>query len=229
MATFKERLGLLRRELGLSLRQLSEISGVNRSTINAYENGRRMPKYENLEALADVFNCDVDYLLGKTDVKNVYANLLGFETLESAYLAGVDLSIITNGYKAATKKRLPLLGNVACGEPVWAEEERDVFVENESDLDADFCLTATGDSMINARIFDGDLLFIKKQPMVNDGEIAVVLIDNEATVKRVYYDRENNVLTLMPENPTFKPMRYQGHELEQITILGKVVAGQYKI
>ena len=65
--------------------------------------------------------------------------------------------------------------------------------------------------------------------MVDDGEIAVVLVEDEATVKRVYYDRENNVLTLMPENPTYKPMRYVGSELDLIRIIGKVIAGQYRI
>ena len=83
--------------------------------------------------------------------------------------------------------------------------------------------------MINARIFDGDILFVKSQEIVEDGEIAVVLIEDEATVKRVYYDKENNVITLIPENPTYKPMRYSGAELDQIRILGKVVSGLYKI
>ena len=83
--------------------------------------------------------------------------------------------------------------------------------------------------MINARIFDGDVLFVRKQDIVDDGEIAVVLIDDEATVKRVYFDRENSILTLIPENPTYKPMRYMGSDLNRIRILGKVVSGQYKI
>ena len=125
--------------------------------------------------------------------------------------------------------RFPVLGTVACGEPIWAEEERGTFVAGAADIDADFCLIAKGDSMINARIFDGDLLFVKKQPMVEDGEIAVVLVENEATVKRVYYDRESNVITLVPENPMHKPMRYEGTKLDEITILGKVVAGQFKV
>ena len=83
--------------------------------------------------------------------------------------------------------------------------------------------------MINARIFDGDILFVKSQEIVDDGEIAVVLIGDEATVKRVYYDRENDILTLIPENPTIKPMRYIGEQLNNIRILGKVVFGQYTV
>ena len=94
---------------------------------------------------------------------------------------------------------------------------------------ADFCLKAKGDSMINARIFDGDMLFVKMQDSVDDGEIAVVLIEDEATVKRVYYDKENNILTLVPENPIYKPMRFTNSQLNQIRIIGKVISGQYKI
>lgn len=126
-------------------------------------------------------------------------------------------------------KRLPLLGNVACGEPIFAEETKGTYIDVDGDIDADFCLTASGDSMINARIFDGDILFVKSQSIVDDGEIAVVLIEEEATVKRVYYDRENNIITLVPENPMYKPMRYIGEQLNNIRILGKVVFGQYRV
>ena len=122
-----------------------------------------------------------------------------------------------------------MLGNVACGEPIFASEEHGYYAKASSDVYADFCLTARGDSMINARIFDGDLLFVRKQESVDDGEIAVVLIDDEATVKRVYFNREDGILTLMPENPTYKPMRYTGSQLDRVRILGKVVSGQYKI
>lgn len=131
--------------------------------------------------------------------------------------------------RPVARKHLPMLGNVACGEPIFAEESHGAYVDSDNDVDADFCLTAQGDSMVNARIFDGDILFVKRQSMVDDGEIAVVLIEDEATVKRVYYDRENNIITLVPENPLYKPMRYAGAQLDQIRIIGKVVAGQYHI
>ena len=113
------------------------------------------------------------------------------------------------------KIKLPVLGNVACGEPIYANEDLEGYIYIDEDIGADFCLRAQGDSMVNARIFDGDILYIKKQDMVDDGEIAVVLIEDEATVKRVYYDRENNTITLMPENPTYKMMRYSGAQLNQ--------------
>lgn len=88
---------------------------------------------------------------------------------------------------------------------------------------------AKGDSMIGARIYDGDIVFIRQQDIVEDGEIAAVLIEDEATLKRVYYDREAGVLSLFAENPKYKTMRFSGEELNHIRILGKAVAFQSDI
>ena len=201
----------LRKEKGLSLEQLAELVGTSRQTIHRYENGiiANIP-HEKIEALASA--------LGTTP-----ASLMGWEEETKP-----TFNYIKDIAPVASRKT-PMLGNVACGEPIFASEEHDYYVNAGADIGADFCLTAKGDSMINARIFDGDVLFIKKQDSVEDGEIAVVLIDDEATVKRVYFNREDGILTLMPENPTYKPMRYSGRQLNQIRILGKVVSGQYKI
>ena len=94
------------------------------------------------------------------------------------------------------------------------------------DIDADFCLRAKGESMIGARILDGDLVFIRSQSQVDNGEIAAVLIGDEATLKRIYYYPQQNRLMLNAENPAFAPLIYIGDELEQIKILGKAVAFQ---
>ena len=106
------------------------------------------------------------------------------------------------------------------------EEKKGVYVEALSDLHVDFCLQAKGDSMINARIKDGDIVFIRSQPEVNNGEIAAVAIGDTATLKRVYYYPEKNQITLQAENPAFPPLTYVGAELEEIRILGKAVAFQ---
>ena len=102
--------------------------------------------------------------------------------------------------------KIPLLGDIACR--------------------ADFCLRACGDSMINARIYDGDIVFIREQPMVEKGEIAAVIINDEATLKRVYYYPEQNKIILNPENPAYEPFVYVGEELNSIRILGKAIAFQ---
>ena len=209
-----EKIKHLRKEKGLSLEQLAEMIGTSRQTVHRYETGviTNIPS-EKVEAMAKALGTTPQSLMGWEDESD-------FSTFNS---------ISATAFAAVKTKSLPILGNVACGEPIFASEEKSHFVRAKASLGADFCLTARGDSMINARIFDGDLLFVRKQDSVDDGEIAVVLIDDEATVKRVYFNREDGILTLMPENPTYKPMRYTGRELDRIRILGKVVSGQYKI
>ena len=146
----------------------------------------------------------------------------GFATLQAfCALFGVDTDYLLGHSEG---RRLPLLGEIACGEPIFADEERGVYAE--SSIDADFCLRAKGDSMIGARIAEGDLVFIRKQDTVANGEIAAVIIEDTATLKRVYYYPQEEKLTLHAENPRYAPLVYQGAELEQIRILGKAVAFQ---
>ena len=209
-----EKIKFLRKSKGMSLEQLAELVGTSRQTVHRYENGTitNVP-HDKIEALAKALD-------------TTPARLMGWE--EEREISSFNDNNIKS-LKSVKTKKLPLLGNVACGEPIFASEEHDYYTDVGAEIGADFCLKAKGDSMINARIFDGDTLFVKKQETVDDGEIAVVLIDDEATVKRVYFDRENGILTLIPENPTYKPMRYMGSKLDNIRILGKVVSGQYKI
>lgn len=119
-------------------------------------------------------------------------------------------------------KRVPLLGTIACGEPILAEENLDGYVETADEVEADFALRCRGDSMINARILDGDLVFIRQQPDVENGEIAAVLVGDEATLKRVY--KYPGQVVLQPENPKYPPLVYTGEQLQNFRILGKAVA-----
>ena len=125
--------------------------------------------------------------------------------------------------------RVPLLGEIACGEPIFANEESGLYAEINPDVHADFCLRAKGDSMIGARIFDGDIVFIRQQDMVDNGEIAAVIIDDETTLKRVNYFPEKNLLILKAENSEYSDLVYSGEELDHIKILGKAVAFQSAI
>ena len=200
----------LRKQHGLTLEQVADVVGVGKSTVRKWETGMiANMKRDKIALLAKALHTSPAYLMGWEE--------------------NTDITRFPPSARPIVRRRLPMLGNVACGEPIFADESHESYVDANSDTDADFCLTAKGDSMVNARIFDGDVLFVKSQPTVEDGEIAVVLIEDEATVKRVYYDKENNVITLAPENPLYKPMRYEGAKLDQIRILGKVVSGQYKI
>ena len=125
-----------------------------------------------------------------------------------------------------TTKKVPLLGQIACGKPIYANEDREIYIEVGTELKADFCLKATGDSMINARIFDGDIVFIRKQPTVENGEIAAVVIDDSATLKRVFYHPETDILELKAENPKYPVQTYTNEQLNEIKILGKAIAFQ---
>ena len=201
----------LRKQQKLTQEQLAQKTGyTSRSSINKIEKGLVDLPQSKISEIAEALETTPAYLMGWEE-NDDFALLQLFAA------------------RPVKTKRLPMLGNVACGEPIFTNEEYDSFVDADEDLHADFCLKAQGDSMINARIFDGDTLFVRSQPSVDNGEIAVILIDDDATVKRVFYDRENNVLTLMPENPTHRPMRYTGETLDHIKILGKVVSGQYRI
>lgn len=205
----------LRKATGKSMRKVAAELDIPYTTYVNYEKCEREPNSEMLIILADYFGVSIDYLIGRSDDP-------------TPILIDSEIRLPSNIRPISTVS-LPLLGNVACGEPIFAEENVESYIDAEEGTQADFCLRVKGDSMINARIFDGDIIFVKKQDMVDDGEIAVVLIDDEATVKRVYYDRDNNVITLMPENPTYKPMRYAGAALDTVRILGKVLAGQYRV
>ena len=196
----------LRKKHKITAKQLGEIISVAESTMSLYENGKREPDYETLVKIADYFKVSTDYLLGRDE-----------STISD------DLPTADNIFRIE-KRQFPLLGEIACGEPLYADEEHESYVLAGSDLEADFCLRAKGDSMVNARILDGDIVFIKKTPMVNNGEIAAVIIGEEATLKRVYYYAESAKLILNAENPKYEPLVYVGEELNSIRILGKAVA-----
>ena len=122
------------------------------------------------------------------------------------------------------RKRVPFLGKIAAGEPMYAEQEHESYVLADDDINCDFALRACGDSMINARINDGDVVFIRNQPDVDDGEIAAVIIDDSATLKRVR--KIDGGLMLMSDNPKYKPMLYTNANCDSLRILGKAVAFQ---
>lgn len=138
---------------------------------------------------------------------------------------GTDIFKLDNILPISTQK-IPFLGSVACGEPIYAEEDKESYIVLGTNVNADFCLRAQGDSMIGARIHDGDLVFVRKQEMVDNGEIAVVLIGDDVTLKRVYYYPESQKLMLQAENPSYAPFMFVGTELDQIRILGKAIAFQ---
>lgn len=208
MAKFNERLRQLRTAKDLSQFEFAKQIGISKSSVNMYERGEREPNFKMLEVIADYFNVDMDYLLGKTNIplKN---------SVESQILP-------SNIIPMPEMRKIPLLGTIACGAPVFAEEHMDGEVDIPSYIHADFALRCEGDSMINARIFNGDIAYIRKQDTVENGEIAAVLIENEATLKRVRLFGDH--ISLEPENPMYKPFVFWGEDMNSVHILGKAVA-----
>ena len=197
----------LRKRKGLTLEEVADALGTSKQTIHRYENGviANVP-HEKIEKLASLFGISPSELMGWGTNLPAYDNIMNIE-----------------------RKRLPMLGTIACGEPIYAEEEHESYVAADSSLDADFCLRAQGDSMTGARIYDGDIVFIRSQDAVDNGEIAAVIINDEATLKRVYYYPEEEKLILSPENPRYAPLVYIKDELNSIKIIGKAVAFQSHI
>ena len=210
MAKFAERLKSLRTCKGLSQADFAKQIKLSKSSVNMYERGEREPGLETLERIADYFNVDMDYLLGKSDVVN-----------KSQWT--IQKPLASNIIPIPEMRKVPLLGAIACGAPILADEHIEEYVDIPKNIRADFALTCKGDSMINARIFDGDIVYIRQQEEVVNGEIAAVLTDDgEATLKRVrLYDDH---ISLEPENPMYKPLVFWNEEMNSVRIIGKAVA-----
>lgn len=192
----------LRKLNKLSQKELSSEIGVAQSTLSTWENGVFEPDAQTLVVLANKFNVSIDYLLGKEkDTSfnlNEMSNIITFENF----------------------KKIPIIGTIACGEPILAEENFEGYTHIEDVVNADFGLRCKGDSM-SPKFFDGDIVLIRQQPMVENGQIAAVIIDNEATLKRVYIDQDKIVLN--PENLSFAPLVYQGEQMNTVRIIGLAV------
>ena len=193
-----------RKKLHLTQADVGAALGVSQQAVAKWENNATEPRPQDLVTLASMYNVTVDYLLGRE--------------------LQPDAGMRTLMRDGSPYKTLPVLSSVACGEPIYAEDNYEDYILQNMEINADFCVIAKGDSMINARIHDGDIVFVHKQDMVTNGEIAVVAIDDTATIKRVFYSAKDAKLVLMPENPNHAPLVYVREELNHARILGKVVS-----
>lgn len=185
---------------------LSEKTGIPKSAISQYCAGAFKPKQQRLFLIAEALDVDEAWLMG----------------LDVPMERGSAANRISNIIPMPEMRKIPLVGTIACGEPILAEENIEEYINIPKDLAGDFALNCKGDSMINARIFDGDIVYIRQQDTVENGEIAAVLIDGEATLKRVRLFDDHIVLE--PENPMYKPLSYWNEEMNNVRILGKAVA-----
>ena len=182
----------------------AEEMGFSRTSPNGWKKGK-IPSDANLIRIANYFGVTTDYF-SEDEQKNKPTE----NDLSRFGLFNIPQMI-----------NIPLVGSIACGEPILAEENLEGYVKAPAFCEADFALRCKGDSMSGARILDGDIVMIRQQPDVDDGDIAAVLIDDEATLKRVY--KMPGRLVLRPENPSYLPIDITGEDLNGIRILGKAV------
>jgi len=178
-----------------------------------YERGEREPGFETMETIADLFNVDMNYLYGRTDIKIADPVIPKSSTSPAP---------IPPGFIPMPKmKKVPLIGAIACGDPITALQNREGDVDVPEDVRCDFALKCHGDSMVGAGIHDGDVVYIHIQPEVENGEIAAVRIGDEATLKRVYL--HTDYVELRPENPAFESIIRRKEDMNDVHIEGKAV------
>ena len=197
-----------RKEIGFSAEKVAERLGVSPATIYRYEKGdiEKVP-VDSLAELAKILQTTPAYLMGWEEQPSPAAS---------------KESTIPPGFEPMpAMTEVPLVGRIACGTPITAEQNVEKMVDVPDNIRCDFSLTCHGDSMIDAGIHDRDIVYIRIQPEVENGEIAAVRIGEEATLKRVYYS--DGVLTLMPANPAYAPMVYSGPQLDEVQIEGRAV------
>lgn len=216
---FSKRLKDLRTASKYTMEQLAKMIGVGKSAIGNYESGRRYPKKEQLEALADIFNVDMDYLTCRTDIPN--------------RLIGSPSVMLETAQPVHDTVRIPLLGRVAAGTPLYTdgniigEEYVDPrMVAGGASL---FALKVSGDSM-TPDIRDGDILIVREQSDVDDGDIVVATVNGEeGCVKKL--KKYPDALALISLNPLYEPMIFSGEQVNNmpVTVLGKVVQVRHNI
>lgn len=192
-----------RNDLGLTLADVARAVGVSESTVQRWESGNiRSMRYEKLGKLAEVLRVNPAAFMGWDDSGDLPANM---EVLGAL-------------------KKVPLVGQIACGTPILAEQNIEDYIDLPHHIRADYALTCKGDSMIGAGVHDGDVVYIRKQAQVDNGQIAAVMVDCEdATLKRFYYDGKATV-TLTAENPAVPPMVFTGEDVGRIRVIGLAVA-----
>lgn len=205
MDTFAQRFCKALNIRNISAAELSRKLGINEGTISNYKKGTYEPKQRRLEAIARALDVSIAWLMG--------ADVPMKQSTHS----------IPEGFQPIPKiVKRPRLGVISCGDPIMSEENFDGYDDVPEHINCDFTLTCEGDSMIGARICDGDTVYIKQQPTVENGQIAAVLIDgNEKLLKRVYITEDS--IILQAENPAYPPRSFFKEDMNRVSIIGRAV------
>lgn len=176
---------------------LGKYLSLSSSTISRYTSGEMEPKIPTIHKISEKYGVNPAWLMGIEEADK--------------YIEGMNEA-----------KKIPIVGIIAAGVPIFAQEYIEGYEYISDNIRADFCLKVKGDSMIGARILDGDLVYIRKQPEVENGEIAAVLVDEEdATLKRFY--KLDGSIILRAENPNIPDQTFNKKETKRISVIGKAV------
>lgn len=178
---------------------------LGKNDLSQYISGKVEPGQDKLTLLSMVLGVSEPWLMGY-DV-NPYPNKYSKKDLK-----GVDNVIVLDKIR-----QIPILGQIACGDPIIAEDNLEGYFIAGDQIGGDFIVRAKGDSMIGANIYDGDHCFIREQASLENGEIGAVLIENEATLKKIF--KTDNEIILQPCNDDYNPIILN----EDIKILGKLI------
>lgn len=203
------RLKMLRKEKGMTQFELAQEVGVSRSAIAMWELGANEPDAGMLVKLAILFGCTVDYLLEKTDER------FDPDMIDTSDDDLGDLPASVHRLSALHRFRVPMIGEVAAGEPIYAPEDCEVFVD--APVKCDAAITIKGDSMY-PNFLPGDVVYIRCVPDVAEGAVAVVFLDDEAVIKHVY--KRKTGLTLWSDNPEYLPMQIEFEDYSRVRIFG---------
>lgn len=210
--TIGDKIKIAREQKKMSQDELARKLGYkSRSTIAKIESGENELTQSKIKKFAAALEVSISWLMD-FDIPNISSKYVA----ESA-----------KNYIPIQKKKIPLLGTIAAGQPIYAEEHIEEYLPIDDDLHADFALKVSGDSMINADINDGDIVFIRKQEVVENGQIAAVLIDDSATLKRFY--KIGSIVQLQAENPKYSPIICNENNYDNCRIIGLAVAVLHKI
>lgn len=217
------RLRELMKKNGYTQQSLADHIGVSRSTVGMWVTGRNEPDNGTIEKLAGLFGCSVGYLMGTEDELNAQRSLDALradfqahtENKLDALLNQSNLPSNLRPISALHRQKVPLIGKVAAGQPIMAESDYETFVA--SPVDCDAALEIEGESMIPTYL-PGDIIYIKHKPNVRDGQVAVVLLDDSATLKHVYRDKDG--LTLLSDNRDYPPIRVTDADYNYVAIYG---------
>lgn len=205
-STFAKRLAKAMEIRSMTQTDLHNLTKINKSSISTYLKGEYEAKQDKVDLLSRALRVSPAWLMG-------------YDISMDGMSTDFDETTLP-GYIPISKRKIPLLGTVAAGEPIFADENIEEYLPIDDTIHADFALHVKGNSMIGANIYDGDIVLVRKQNDVDDGQIGIVLKDDEATMKRVYHGKDH--LTLIAENPDYAPIICSAETCSFCKILGLV-------